>query len=73
MAEPIEIRGLGKLGPVKVDPNADRAQAKIVRDALAGLLGHANRHEHPEVYHALATLGVSASDAMLAALGRLLK
>ena len=58
------------LGPVRVDPDADAARAKVVREALTV----ATRDDpSPDVAHYGRWVANNASDATLAKLGRLLK
>lgn len=69
----IEPIATSTLGPIRVDMNSDRIQAKLTREAIASLLGHANRHESRAVYSAVHVIATEGSDALLAKLKRLLK
>lgn len=61
-----------KLGPIRVDPDAEAARAKLVRDALNLLITEAQGEEFM-VLAAMDHLRTQASDVLLARLGRLLR
>ena len=67
---PLDTRDLG---PIRVDMNSDRIQAKLVRDALAECAKVASVHESVDVCTSVRVLQTEASDALLAKLRRLLK
>lgn len=59
-------------GPVRVDPDADAARAKVVREALMAVAVEPGARG-TVVAHSLRRLAHYANDTTLAKLGRLLK